>query len=226
MIKCPSCERDQEPRLLCAQCGAPIGAGLDLFAALGLTRKLTLDPSRLEEIYHELGRRIHPDRFASDSIKLRDASLRGTALLTRAYRTLRDPVSRGLYWLELNGHKLADNNKSVPADLAEMVFEVQEQLADLRTARDDSAGAAEQLRGEVAERRSELNTMIDDARRELAENFARWDAHPEKDAYVSSVDGANRDALVKELKSILSKIAYLRTLTRDIDRELDSAQAA
>src|SRR3984893_16023434 len=127
MFKCPSCERDQEPRLLCAQCGAPLGAGLDCFAALGVPRKLTLDPAQLEQLYHDLGRRIHPDRFAGKSAKLRDASLRGTALLTRAYRTLRDPVSRGLYWLELNGHKLAENNKRVPAALAEMVFEVQEQ---------------------------------------------------------------------------------------------------
>ena len=38
--------------------------------------------------------------------------------------------------------------------------------------------------------------------------------------------GADRDALVMELKTVLSKIAYLRTLIRDIDRELDSAQAA
>src|SRR5579863_9400045 len=159
MIKCPSCTREQEPRLLCVDCGAPLGAALDCFAALGLPRKLTLDPSQLEQTYHDFGRRIHPDRFAASAVKLRDASLRGTALLTRAYRTLRDPVSRGLYWLELNGHKLADNNKSVPADLAEMVFEVQEQLADLRAARDGIGGEAERLRGAVNERRTELNRM-------------------------------------------------------------------
>jgi hypothetical protein len=40
------------------------------------------------------------------------------------------------------------------------------------------------------------------------------------------MDTPGRAMLVKELKSILSKIAYLRTLIRDIDRELDSAQAA
>jgi len=33
-------------------------------------------------------------------------------------------------------------------------------------------------------------------------------------------------ALVTELKAVLSKIAYLRTLIRDIDRELESVQAA
>jgi len=34
-----------------------------------------------------------------------------------------------------------------------------------------------------------------------------------------------RQELVNELKSALSKIAYLRTLTRDVDRALESATA-
>lgn len=210
---------------MCARCGAPMGAALDFFAALGLPRKLAIDSARLEQIYHDLGRRIHPDRFASGAANLRDASLRGTALLTRAYRTLRDPVSRGLYWLELNGHKLAENNKSVPGDLAEMVFEVQEQLADLREARDGGGEGDDQLRGEVENRRVELQRAIEAAQHELAQNFARWDALSVSPGQPGAADN-DHDALVAELKSILSKIAYLRTLIRDIDRELDPAQAA
>ncbi|MEA2678406.1 MAG: molecular chaperone HscB [Candidatus Binataceae bacterium] len=247
MIKCSSCETVQEPRLLCAKCGAPTGAALDLFAALGLPRKLSIDSARLEQLYHDLGRRIHPDRFANGATNLRDASLRGTALLTRAYRTLRDPVSRGLCWLELNGHKLAENNKSVPADLAEMVFEVQEQLADLREARGGGGTEADRLRAGIEDRRVALHCAIEAAQQELAQNFARWDAlsdapgvqsNARPDTHggpsdappdmqgVQSDAAGERDALVAELKSILSKIAYLRTLIRDIDRELDSAQAA
>jgi len=226
MIKCQSCECIQAPRLLCVQCGAPLSAALDLFVALGLPRKLTLDTARLEQTYHHLGRQIHPDRFASSAAGLRDLSLRGTALLTRAYRTLRDPDSRGLYWLELHGHRLAENNQSVPPDLAEMVFEVQDQLADLRAARDDDGSEAQRLRKAMDARRAELNHTIDEARHELAQNFARWDADRTDDAYDRLMDTPGRAMLVKELKSILSKIAYLRTLIRDIDRELDSAQAA
>jgi molecular chaperone HscB len=244
VIKCSSCETVQQPSLLCAQCGAPIGAALDFFAALGLPRKLAINSTRLEQLYHDLGRRIHPDRFANGAAAaLRDASLRGTALLTRAYRTLRDPVSRGLYWLELNGHKLADNNKSVPADLAETVFEVQEQLAELREARDGGGEGAAQLRGGVEHRSVELHGAIEAAQRELALNFARWDALPNSaqpdvrpdasgvrldapNGGLSEAGGGERDSLVAALKSILSKIAYLRTLLRDIDRELDSAEAA
>src|SRR5438105_1852027 len=103
MVQCPSCARLSEPRLVCSQCGGPLAAEIDSFAALGLSRKLVIDPAALERAYHDLSRRIHPDRFASSPPAVRDASLKGTAVLTRSYRTLRDPVNRAIYWLELNG---------------------------------------------------------------------------------------------------------------------------
>lgn len=205
--------------MICNSCGAPmpVPADFDCFAALGFPRKLTIDTSALETAYHELGRKIHPDRFASSAANVRALSLSGTALLTRSYRTLRDPIARGLYWLELNGEKLAENNKNVPAELAETVFEVQEQLSDLR---DASGDAALELRIEVEKRRAELTATMDDLSAQLSRNFARWDASP-----IS--DNANaKQSLVIELKTILSNIAYLRTLLRDIDRELETLRAA
>ncbi len=204
--------------MVCDQCGAPlpVPADLDCFSALGFPRKLTIDASSLEAAYHELGRKIHPDRFASGTPMMRALSLSGTALLTRSYRTLRDPISRGLYWLELNGEKLAENNKNVPAELAEMVFEVQEQLSDLRDAAGD---AALELRSEIEKRRAELSSTMDEQGLVLARNFLRWDASPDN-------NGNNKKTLVADLKAILSKIAYLRTLLRDIDRGLETLKAA
>src|ERR1700688_724283 len=168
MIECLSCGRRQEPSLICAECGSPLAAPIDCFAALGLPRKLTIDLDALERRYHELSRKIHPDRFASKGPKVRDASLRATATLTRSYRTLRDPISRGLYWLELNGEKLAENNKNVAPALAETVFEVQEHLADLRGA---SGDAAIELRSEIEKRRAELSSTMDDLGAQLGGNF-------------------------------------------------------
>jgi molecular chaperone HscB len=217
MIKCPSCARPQEPRLICDYCGAPlpVPADLDCFAALGFPRKLTIDTSALETAYHELGRKIHPDRFASSPPTIRALSLSGTALLTRSYRTLRDPISRGLYWLELNGEKLAENNNNVPPELAETVFEVQEQLADLRGA---SGDAASELRSEIEKRRVQLTSTMDALSLQLERNFSRWDA--------SASNSNDNKTLVAELKTILSTIAYLRTLLRDIDRGLETLRAA
>ena len=211
MLQCPSCARRQEPRLICSQCGAPLTADLDLFAALGLPRLLQIDIAELEGAYHDLGRRIHPDRFASASPELRDASLRATALVTRAYRTLCDPVSRGLYWLELHGHKLAENNKQVPPDLAELVFEVQEQLSELRSAREKEGPGMREGMIELSAKRASLQGLMDELYAELVENFAEFDMG----------DGPDPGQYFAELKTILSKIAYLKTLLRDMDRELD-----
>jgi molecular chaperone HscB len=194
----------------------PLVAALDYFATMGLPTKLQIDLSRLEQLYYDLGRRIHPDRFATSPVKMRDASLHATAMLTRAYRTLRDPVSRGLYWLELNGHKLGANNNQVPADLAEMVFEVQEELAELRQVRKRQGTTALTAGRGVAARQEEVKRAIAGLQEQLAANFARFDAQNEN----------NGEELFNELKSILSEISYLGTLIRDIDRELDTARAA
>jgi molecular chaperone HscB len=212
MIECLSCGRQQEPSLICAECGSPLAAPLDCFAALGLPRKLTIDLDALERRYHELSRKIHPDRFASKGPKVRDASLRATATLTRSYRTLRDPVARGLYWLELNDEKLAENNKRVPPELAELVFEVQEQLAEMQLSSDPEA--ALERATEIAARRIELQFKMDEALAELDRNFARWD------------QPADQKMLTLELKATLSNIAYLRTLIRDVDRALENTKAA
>jgi molecular chaperone HscB len=214
MLQCPSCARQQEPRLICSQCGAPLAADLDLFAAMGLPRLLQIDIAELESAYHDLGRRIHPDRFASAAPELRDASLRATALVTRAYRTLRDPVSRGLYWLELHGQKLAENNKQVPPELAELVFEVQEQLTELRSAREQEGSGAREAVIELRTKRASLQGLMDELYAELVENFAGFDAG----------GGPDPDNYFAELKTILSKIAYLKTLLRDVDRELEREQ--
>ena len=216
MVQCPSCARRCEPCLICPGCGSPIAAELDCFATLGLPRRLTIDPGHLESIYHAMGRRLHPDRFASSPDAVRDASLKATALLTRSYRTLRDPISRGLYWLELNGEKLADDNKRVPLEIAELVFEVQEQIAELR----DAAGGAIEtdLVTAIGKRRQELQGLMQQATQDLAANYARWDQ--------SDGDQNARAMLTIELKNILSRIAYLRTLIRDVDRGLESGAVA
>jgi DnaJ-domain-containing protein 1 len=140
-------------------------------------------------------------------VKVREASSRVTAMLTRAYRTLRDPVARGGYWLELNGRKLAANNQQVPAELAELVFDTQEDLTELR----QSPGAPDvvaKLRDTEASVRGQLELLGV----ELTRNFAAFDR----------MNGASPDQLFDELKSNLAQTAYLRTLLRDLAKALDN----
>ncbi len=207
--RCPSCARLQQPRLFCSDCGAPLAVELDYFDVLGIPRQLTLDPAQLEALYHDLGRRVHPDRFANQPAPVRNASLAATALLTRAFRTLRDPFSRGLYWLELHGEKLARDNKEVPPELAEFIFEVQESLAELQAGQVDG-NDSDHVKKRVLSAKSDIQSLLKNAFAQLDQNYADWDNRVNHQA----------DLIVK-LKSVLSRIAYLRTLERDVGRVLE-----
>jgi molecular chaperone HscB len=210
-VTCWQCSAEHAPGLFCPACDAiqPLPDQADHFQVLGLPRHLVVDSPALQRRYYELHRRLHPDMHQTGPQAARQASLRNTAAVNLAYRTLRDPVDRGEYWLALLGEGLSTNNNRVPPDLAELVFEVQEQLEELRQARGSENAAALrcklcEIHGELAERRKALLQQLQD-------NYARWDAGT-----------ADTGGLIRELKELLSALAYLGTLIRDVDKELEN----
>lgn len=212
MARCRHCGREQIAAPVCSACGALLAlpADADHYQVFGIPRRLALDPEDLSRRYYELSRLLHPDGHSAGAPEDLEAAMRNTAALTRAYRALRDPVARGLYWLELHGEKLGSDNR-VPAALAAQVFEVQEKLEDLRR-----AGGAERqaLAAEVTAERDGLTARSEMLARRLAENFDKWDARQAEPA-----------ALLAELRAILSERAYLATLIRDVGAALDATSA-
>src|SRR5690349_14379745 len=113
---CLHCGKPAADQLVCAGCGVvePLADGSDYFGVFALPRRLTIDLADLEQRYYALSRRLHPDLFSDRPPAERTASLKLSALVNRAYKTLRDPVERALYWLELNGESLGRDNERVP----------------------------------------------------------------------------------------------------------------
>lgn len=193
---------------------------VDYFSVLGLRRTPVVDETLLTQLYYDLSRRLHPDLYQTGTAEEKEASLKNTALLNRVYRTLRDLVQRGQYWLELQGEHLGKENNRVPPELADLVFEVQEQLAEIRKAR--AAGKNVQGRSELAQIRAELNEQMTRLRAALADNLAQWDRDRDGDR-----DREGRETkLLSALKNLLSEIAYLRTLLRDVEKENDTQWSA
>ena len=207
---CLHCGKPAADQLVCAGCGpvAPTASASDYFGVFSLPRRLAIDLADLERRYYALSRELHPDLFSDRPPAEQAASLRMTALVNRAYRTLKDPVARGLYWLELHGESLGRDNERVPPALAARVFEVQEQLEELRAARQAGSGDGEAKA--VAAVRDELRGDLDACEARLSASFARGD---------EAGNGATAPALA-DTKTILSELHYLRTLLRDVDREL------
>lgn len=182
---------------------------VDYFSALGLRRTPVIDEAALTQLYYDLSRRLHPDLYQTGTAEEKEASLKNTALLNRAYRTLRDLIQRGQYWLELQGERLGKENNRVPPELADLVFAVQEQLAEIRETR--AEGKNDQGRSALARIRAELNEQMTRLRAALADNLVQWDRDGER----------RKTELLPALKNLLSEIAYLRTLLRDVERDVE-----
>ncbi len=201
-LRCWRCGEQERSLLFCQRCGViqPFPEDTDYFEVFGLPRSLALDQNLLKQRYYELHRLLHPDRFQTSSPEERQASLRNTALINQAYRTLKDPEDRGVYWLTLHGEALGKRNQGVPPDLAALVFETQELLEEFSQ---DPARQAEveRVREHIVERCAAL-------RARLEEFYARFPS-------------AAGSAELAELKRILSALSYLSTLLRDVERALE-----
>jgi len=212
---CISCGKVTAAQLVCSGCGVVQSptAEPDFFSLFALPRKLTINLEDLAGRYYALSRRLHPDLFHDRPVAEQVASLRATAEVNRAYRILKDPVSRALYWLSLHGESLGRDNERVPADLASLVFDVQEKLEDLRAERrkGGAAAAESEMRGIQGELREKMHGFEE----RLTESFTRSDC----------VDGHHAAALA-DTKKILSELHYLRTLIRDVEKELEPQWSA
>lgn len=206
---CWQCSETTGSGLFCRRCGAlqPLPDGTDYFAVLGLDRSPAIERDALNQRYYELSRQLHPDRYQTSAPQAQAASAANSALLNRAYRTLRDPVERGRYWLQTCGLGGEARHTTVPAALAAIVFDVQEQLEHLRradaTQRTPLIAAAGTTRARIAQAEAE-------AIEQLERNLCAWQ-DPCRD----------EQSLRASLSRVLADVAYVRALLRDIDKALD-----
>jgi len=129
------------------------------FELFGLEPGYALEPERLERSYLEIQARIHPDRFAHAGDADRRASMQWTTRVNEAYRTLKDPVERARYLLELKGVDVAfETNTAMPADFLGRQLELREAL-ELAQGKKDT-GALDCLRSELRSDAEELKRAL------------------------------------------------------------------
>lgn len=128
---------------------------MEFFTALGLEPAFELDLADLERRYYAASRELHPDRFARAPAAQQAEALAKSSLLTRAYRTLRDPHARAEYILEQKGVV----SKDLPPGFLEQAFEWNERV--------EEGGEAE---------RENLRAMLQEVDAALHALYARWDA--------------------------------------------------
>src|SRR5258706_5488936 len=87
------------------------------FELFGLPARFSIDPAALEARYHELQREVHPDRFAAAPDAERRVSMQLATRVNEAYQTLKSPLKRAVYILQLRGvDPKFETNTAMPAE--------------------------------------------------------------------------------------------------------------
>lgn len=73
------------------------------FQLFDLPQRFEVDLPLLSERYRQLQREVHPDRFAGGTAQEQRLAVQYSGLVNEGYNTLRQPLSRALYLLELGG---------------------------------------------------------------------------------------------------------------------------
>ena len=199
------------------------------FEIFGLPRHLNVDTAALEKAFYSQSRTLHPDRFVGRPEAEQESALRVSSRLNDAYRTLKEPIARTEYLLELEGIHLEEQSRAAtdaakaagtpkkqiaPPDLLEEAFELNMQLEEMRMAKkmgeDDP-----QLRKDLESAKATFDGKMAETQSELEALWSRWDAA------LDANDAAGKTAARDGMVALLNRRSYLRNLVRDVNEALE-----
>jgi molecular chaperone HscB len=210
----------------CPQCSKLLTLGRhgDYFSFLGVPRKLRISNDDLDERFRALSRQFHPDYFYNATPAERRASLERSSYLNDAYRTLRDPMRRVEYLLQLEmpadaASRSQGTNAKVPASLLEEVFALNEELDEIRGLKAGGTSAdVWKTRLEQARKPIEAKAAAHEA--QLQDASARWDALVEAGAGADQ----RREVLTVLQERVLER-SYINNLLEGIEHELGDSSS-
>jgi molecular chaperone HscB len=136
----------------------------DYFSLFGLPPQQGLDAARLESLYRDIQGRVHPDKHAHLSAAEQRMAMQWATRVNEAYLTLKDPLKRARYLLELAGHDAGlETNTAMPAEFLMAQMELRESVAEAKTAGDEAALDAQhrQLKRAIREEFGKLQAELD-----------------------------------------------------------------
>ncbi len=161
--------------------GAP--SHFDLF---GLAPGFDLDMARLDAAYRELQSRVHPDKFATSSDAERRAAMQWAVRANEAYTTLKDPLKRALYLLELRGVDVgAENNSAMEPAFLMAQMEWREAVEDARDAKNVDV----------------LDRLLDDLRAEKRVRYGKLGAWLDSDADKPAAEAVRQLMFLEKVQS-------------------------
>lgn len=136
----------------------------DFFALFGLPRAYRIDSDRLDQAYHAMQSKVHPDRHAHLPETERRLSMQWATQVNEAYRTLKQPLARARYLLRLAGAETDhESNTAMPSAFLVEQMEWREAVAGARAEGNhhELEQLMQRLERHVGEIRGEIERSLD-----------------------------------------------------------------
>ncbi|KAJ8711019.1 hypothetical protein PYW07_008261 [Mythimna separata] len=136
LASCWSCGKDVQASsaLFCGSCNAlqQPAKGDNYFKIMGVMESYDLDETELAKKYKELQKYLHPDKFANRQQKEQEISEKYSSLVNEAYKTLLEPLTRGIYMLRLRGKDIPEKTE-VDQEFLMKIMEKNEEVENAET---------------------------------------------------------------------------------------------
>jgi len=149
-----------------------------------------VDLGRMQLRYRDLQKAVHPDKYANASSQERRISMQHTSLINQALHTLKHPVERAMYMLQLKGMDFTmDNQTTMDAAFLMEQMEMRERLEAIREHQDPLA-------------------ELDDMSAAVKKNM---------DNMVANFKHAYDAGKLEDAKEVVRKLQFLYKATKEID---------
>jgi molecular chaperone HscB len=131
----------------------------DFFSLFGLPVSYHITSADLMARYQEIQSAAHPDKYANASSREKQLSIQLAAHINEAYQTLKNPLSRIRYLLELKGVDTQDKAASPGPEFLARQIELREIISEIQTA-NSLQDKLDRLQNEISESISALQVTI------------------------------------------------------------------
>jgi molecular chaperone HscB len=171
------------------------------YEAFGLEPALSIDADELKQRFYERSRQWHPDRFGRASAEEQQKALDMTSTLNDAFRTLRDPASRGEYFFKEFGVELS---KQLSPGTLEEFFELNMALEELRS-------GDESVRPQLIQARDKYSGLLTEMEKQLVGFFELYDKYTP----------SQREMIMEPIQDLLNTRRYISNFLREVDKQLN-----
>lgn len=150
------------------------------FQIFGLQDQYTLDLSQVTNAYRELQKSLHPDKFVNSTPQEKLLSVQAASYINEALETLKSPLKRGIYLLQLWGHNVdLETNTAMAPEFLMTQMELREELEAIAKSEDPEDALdsfSSHLQGELKSLHDKFAAALGDREKvdfEAADELAR-----------------------------------------------------